>query len=589
MTHLDPEPPTDRMTIEAAFGAVLDASRDGILVNEAVRDDGRIVDFRQVVANLPAAELMGHPVEAVLSTSMLELFPGMADTGLFEHCCEVVETGRPWESEYRYDRDGLDGWYRATFVPLGDGVVVAFRDVSDDRRRQLELELRASHDDLTGLPNRSVLHDLVREALGRTDLTRGRVTVLFIDLDRFKVVNDGLGHAVGDVLLHHMAVRLRGALRQGDHLVRFGGDEFVVVMAEPDRHRAIHEAATRLCAVVSEPLEVMGRTLRTTASIGVAAARSAEDDPAVLVRNADAAMYEAKAARGDGVAVFTERLRRTTKDRLELELDLAVGLTRGEVEVHYQPLVDLGTGDIIGAEALARWHHPDRGLVMPEQFLPMAEDSGLVTNLGDEVGRSVIDQARRWLGGPQPLSLTIAVNCAAAQLCRPGWAAELLDALDAAGVAGQHLAVEVTESGLVRDPATARAALEELAEAGVGIGLDDFGTGYSSLSHLRDFPVHAVKIDRSFVAGIDVSVRDRELVAAVIAMARSLGKLTVAEGVETAAQAEVVTELGADFGQGWLWSAALPAGEFAALARSGTAAATPGRPHTTGTVAARSC
>jgi diguanylate cyclase (GGDEF)-like protein/PAS domain S-box-containing protein len=433
------------------------------------------------------------------------------------------------------------------------------------------LRHRVLHDSLTGLPNRLSFVDSLRDALRRSTASGSPVGILFLDLDHFKLINDSIGHHAGDELLQAVAPRLRAHLRPGDLVARFGGDEFGVLvdrLSDEDEALAI---ADRVAGAFSEPYSMGGADHFVTASIGIAIARPIGSEPAdaeLLIRDADAAMYRAK-ERGRGrCELFDAEMRAHALRRLETERELRHALDRDELELHYQPLVGLGSGEIVGLEALVRWRHPERGLLDPGEFVSVAEDSGLIESIGRWVQETACRQALGWHElRPDQRPLDVAVNLSARQVAHRDLAATVREILARTGLDPVNLRLEVTESVLVEESASATATLEELSEIGVRLVLDDFGTGYSSLAYLNRFPFDALKIDRSFVEGLGVEQERTAIVEAVIGMARALSLDAIAEGVENEAQLSELRRLGCDYAQGHLFSRPLTAEKVTSLLR----------------------
>lgn len=552
---------------QALLAGVLNSSHDGIMAFRSIRDEGaQIVDFEWMVVNPAAERIVGRSASELVGERLLVEMPGNAETGLFDRYVEVVESGRPYTVEHRYDHEGLDSWFLTTAVRLDDGFTVTFRDVTQHKQLQAALEHQALHDPLTGLPNRLLLESRIAHALDR--LQRGAVSlaVLFIDLDRFKVLNDSLGHTAGDALLSEFGRRLRDVARPGDTIARFGGDEFVVLCEDLLNDYDADRVARRFLEVTAAPIEIQGREISITASVGVATAHASDVDPTSLIRDADAAMYRAKANGRARVEFFDAALRSEVVARLDIEVELRHAISHGELSVLYQPIVSVSDQRIVAVEALVRWQHPEHGLLAPDRFLPIAEETGLVVPLGAWVLEEAIAQFAHWresLGDQAPRS--VCVNLAAAQLAMPSLVDVVAEALARAGVEPEALCLEVTETALIRDPVTAEMTLHALAARGVQIALDDFGTGYSPLSYLQRFPVDFIKIDRSFIDGLGHSTGDRAVVAAVIALATTLGKTTVAEGIETARQLDVLQELGGGLMQGYYFSPPISSEELTAM------------------------
>ena len=422
------------------------------------------------------------------------------------------------------------------------------------------------HDPLTNLPNRTLFLDRLAQALGRARRRRRGVSVAFLDLDGFKVVNDGLGHDAGDELLVDVARRLEAAIRPGDTVARFGGDEFVVLCEELDDPGAEVQAveiAQRLMDSLSHPFSVRANETFVGSSVGVALSHHGEDRAEDLLRDADAAMYEAKALGKQRVVLFDDALRERALAQHATFNALHRAIDRDELRVFYQPLISLRTGDVIGAEALVRWQHPERGLVPPSEFIPLAEQSDLIERLG----MWVLDHAARFAAANQPAvgSFSVSVNLAARQLAAEGLAGRVGDVLRRHGLAPECLCLEITESVLMRDADATVGVIDQLQALGVRVSIDDFGTGYSSLAYLKRFPVDSVKIDRSFVDGLPDDPGDRAIVTAVVSLAHALGLDVVAEGVETPEQLAELVALGCDQAQGYYFAKPLPVADLGAL------------------------
>jgi diguanylate cyclase (GGDEF)-like protein/PAS domain S-box-containing protein len=457
-------------------------------------------------------------------------------------------------------------WYETTLLPQRDDtgdvthVIVMSRDVTARKMAEDALVRAAARDPLTGLANRSALLEVLHHAIESSEDSRLTTAVLLIDLDRFKLVNDSLGHAVGDRLLCLAAERIRQNVRPEDLVARHGGDEYVVVMRDLTDPAEAVGVSLRIVEAFRQPLLSGETELSTTASVGISvtAPTRVTIDANDLIREADTAMYVAKANGRDGVSVFDETLRLEVDDRLRIENQLRGALGRGELAMWYQPEVHLRSGRIRSAEALLRWHHPSGEVLPAARFIDVAEDSGLIAPIGAWVLNEVVRQSAVWTDR----EVIIRLNLASRQLNDP----DLLGAFDRAVARHQAradlLCVEITETTLLHDTPTATRNLKGLTARGVKVALDDFGTGYASLTYLRRYHIDVVKLDRSFVTDIDTSPRDQRLAAAVVAMAQQLDIRVTAEGVETRAQADVVRKLGCSGAQGYLWSPAVPPDEF---------------------------
>jgi diguanylate cyclase (GGDEF)-like protein len=423
---------------------------------------------------------------------------------------------------------------------------------------------QAFHDALTELPNRALFLDRLEQALVRQGRRSALTAVLFLDLDRFKWINDSLGHAAGDQLLVQVAERLGNATRPGDSVARFGGDEFVVLCDDLDGEWEALTIAKRLESALSNHFCVEGRDITVSASVGIATTASATGATAdSLLRDADAAMYRAKERGRNRIESFQGGMRARAVERLEVESDLRRALERGELRVHYQPVVRLAGAAMVGVEALVRWQHPERGLVPPGEFIPVAEETGLIQPLGAFVLRESCRQVATWnRANPERVPLSVAVNLSARQMSASDLTRLVLTALNESGLEPGLLCLEITESVLMEDVTASRNVLMSLKELGVRLGIDDFGTGYSSLLYLRRFPVDILKVDRSFVSGLGQNSEDGAIVAGVLGLAHALGVGAIAEGVEEPEQADKLAALGCELAQGFLWSKPLAAEEL---------------------------
>ena len=456
--------------------------------------------------------------------------------------------------------------------PAVQGVVVAVRDATHRRLADEALVHSALHDPLTGLPNRALLLDRLGHALARANRSLGQTTLLFLDLDNFKVVNDSLGHMAGDLLLIELAHRLKASVRAGDTVARFGGDEFAVLLEDvADVDEAVAKAE-RLAVALRQAMDLDGREVRPDVSIGVAISNGRDDLPDDLLRRADLAMYQAKSAGKGRCSVFEPAMQARADARLELETGLRQALERGDLRIHFQPILALDDGHISGFEALVRWARPGDGLVPPSEFVPVAEDTGLIVPLGYWVLGEACRQLHEWhCRYPSSRQVGVSVNVSPRQLRHPELVPDIARIIRASGVDPTLVTLEITESALVQDAEETTRVLHQLKAVGVQLAIDDFGTGYSSLSYLRRLPVDTLKIDRSFVNGLGESDRDDAIVRGILELAGTLHLTTTAEGIETDAQLATVRRLGGVSGQGFLFARPLvPEDVEVLLSRSDT-------------------
>ncbi len=430
-----------------------------------------------------------------------------------------------------------------------------------------QLEHAATHDALTGLPNRVLLADRLAQATAQSERYSRGFAVLVVDLDRFKSINDSLGHIAGDDMLKEVAKRLSQLLRKADTLARLGGDEFVLVLNEISGPRDAESVASKVLASMADPVELSGLEVQISASIGISVFPEDGVDAETLLQHADAAMYHAKKNGRNSFQFFAPVMNVFARERLELESGLRRALVQKEFELHYQPKVDVDSGRIDSAEALIRWHHPKRGLTAPSGFIPIAEETGLIVPIGEWVLYEACRQARAWqTNGMRPLR--IAVNLSATQFKQKSLVTTVREALAAAGLDPGYLELELTESAVMQDPESSIQVLRQLSGLGVRISVDDFGTGYSSLSYLRRLPLDKLKIDRSFIREVAASRDDAEIVRAIVSLAHSLHLKVIAEGVETEEQLTFLRGLGCDQYQGFHCSPPVPADEFETMMRA---------------------
>jgi diguanylate cyclase (GGDEF)-like protein len=456
---------------------------------------------------------------------------------------EVMTAGRIFEWTYRPH-------------PASGAVHLFAAEVTGRRLMEEQLRHGALHDALTDLPNRLLFMERLEHVVQRARRREGSLfAVLFLDLDRFKVINDSLGHHIGDELLIALADRLRVCVRVEDTVARFGGDEFAILVESISDVSDATRVAERIHETLSAPIELEGFRLVTSASVGIALGASAEELPTDLLRNADVAMYRAKAAGPGRFEVFDRGMHVAALGRLQMETELRYALERGELVLQYQPVVEIATGRIASLEALIRWRHPERGWLQPAAFIPLAEETGMVRPIGAWVLHEACRQLVAWREG---LALaappSIAVNISTRQFARDELMEQVQNALLESGLAAGALCLEITESAMMDNVEAGVGLLQRLKELGVGVCVDDFGTGYSSLSYLHRFPLDEVKIDRSFVSRMIQEKGTRQLVRTMTTLAHSLGARSVAEGVETVDELELLREMGADFAQGFLFS-----------------------------------
>jgi len=450
--------------------------------------------------------------------------------------------------------------------PAVGALVLNMRDVTERRELENQLIHEAFHDTLTGLANRALFTDRVGQALQRRAGSEFRIAVLFLDLDGFKETNDSQGHAAGDAMLVEVARRLLGAVRPEDTVARLGGDEFAVLIGclHDDEENNARAVAERIRATLSAPFAIDNQPAFIRASIGIAYADSGAEDAGQLLRNADLAMYRAKAAGEGGYVLYNPTMHAALVDRLQVAADLRVGLERGHFELYYQPEVDMNGGDILGFEALIRWHHPERGLVPPDQFIPLAETTGLIRPLGQWVLEEACRQAALW-SQAMGRQIGMAVNVSSHQLGQSDFLAVVANALSSTGIVPGQLCLEMTESVLMNDTEDILTLLNQLKDLGVRLAIDDFGTGYSSLSYLHRFPFDTLKIDRSFVERVTSPSGEATLARTIVQLGHGLGVTTIAEGLENRAQYEALRRIGCNIGQGFLISKPVPADQATEL------------------------
>jgi diguanylate cyclase (GGDEF)-like protein/PAS domain S-box-containing protein len=534
-----------------------------------------VIDSRGVIqyANPTATKVLGYPPEGLLGIE-LESITFQADYPRVDSLSQQLRDGAEHSAEFELRLRHQDGSWRylqtaasalLETAPRG-AVVLTLMDITARKRTEQRLAHQALHDPVTGLANRALFMDRLEQALETSRRERASLAVMFLDLDRFKVINDTLGHSVGDHLLIAVAQRLSHHLPVGSLLARFGGDEFAVLLDNAGDAHAISQAAAQLVQSLGRPLQLAGHEVVVSASVGVAVDTMRTAHASDLLRNADVALYQAKRAGGGTYQLFDQEVDRLSTERLDLEADLRRALERQEFEIYYQPDVDLQTGRISGAEALIRWHHPSRGLCPPVEFIPLAEETGLILPIGDWVLQTACSQARSWrgmLGSGE--SFVVSVNLSARQFEQAELVDRVAEVLSSPGIDPTSIKLEITESVLMQDTNATLRSLARLRELGVRLAVDDFGTGYSSFSYLRRFPVDTVKIDQSFVRELGQDRAAGAVVEAITRIAHVLSMDVTAEGIETEAQLEQARELGCDRGQGYLFAKPQPAAAITQL------------------------
>jgi diguanylate cyclase (GGDEF)-like protein/PAS domain S-box-containing protein len=525
-------------------------------------------------ASESVAQMVGRKGDALLGGSFADLVH--ADDLAVVHA--AATHGEPGEIVFRL-RNRFGEW-RHLEAHVTDlradrqvrGVVFNARDITERVRLEEQLTRQAFNDSLTGMANRALFRDRLEQALARSERSRGVLAVLLVDLDGFKQVNDSLGHDAGDQLLQAVAERFVDDVRPSDTLARLGGDEFAVLIDGAHGTQAV-AVASRLLSALAEPIWIAGRELSIGASIGIALHPGGPGRSEELLRHADVAMYAAKEAGRGRFELFHHDMARELGELLGLEHELRLGLQRGEFALHYQPEVDLANGEIVGVEALVRWNSPRRGLVPPDRFIHVAETTGLILGLGEFVLREACSQTAEWRrDGLLPERFTTWVNLSGRQLSAGGLARTVEAALEEAGLPADCLGLEVTETALVQEGTAgdrARAELRQLHEEGVRIAIDDFGTGFSSLGQLRQFPVDMIKVDRSFIQGVEEEAKDAAITANLVTLAHALGLLAIAEGIESGGQLASLRGLGCDLAQGYLFARPLPPSEARSVLAGG--------------------
>jgi diguanylate cyclase (GGDEF)-like protein len=577
---------------QATYAAASEASLDAFFVLSTVRDDdGAIADFIVEETNSRAAQVTGIPRDQMRGRLLSALLPFYRINGMYEELVEVVVQGRPVQTEWQAKTWPTSGrWLRREIVPVDGGAVATVRDITDRKLAEERIRHMAHHDELTGLPNRNLIRDRLDQAVKSAQRKGGHLALAFVDLDGFKLVNDGLGHNAGDELLKVVGSRMQACLRRNDTLGRLGGDEFVILLPDvSDDLLAVTPVLEKIRQAVSEPVLIKDQAVQVSCSMGVATYPRDGLDPATLMMNADAAMYRAKDLGSNNFQFYTREMNASVEEKLmlleglrkaldatlaadargpdgRLEEPPAAGSPAGRFHLLYQPKIDLRTGRVFGVEALIRWRHPEHGLIPPPRFIGLAEESGMIVAIGEWVLRTACRQAQAWRAAGLD-TLAVSVNVSARQFEEKRLVERIAASLEDSGLPPSSLELEVTESLLMRDLNQAVERMRELKAMGVSLSIDDFGTGYSSLSALKSFPISTLKIDKSFVRDLATSADDQAIALAVISLGHRLHLRVIAEGVETEEQREFLRQNECDEMQGYLFSPPVPPERIADMLR----------------------
>lgn len=557
----------DRDAERLLFRAMIDQVPDYLFVKDT--------ESRFLLANRAVAADLGRRPEELIGLTDFDFHQPSHARKFYADEQRLIHSGEALIDieDLVVDFEGKEKWFATSKVPLRDGqnriigLVGVCRDITDRKQAEEQMHFMALHDALTGLPNRTLFMDRLTQGIGISDRTGQQLTAAFIDLDNFKTVNDSLGHNAGDALLKVVAQRMVGAVRSSDTVARFGGDEFVILLVDQDKHHSAPMAVLeKIRLAIAEPVLIKGQSFRVTGSIGVAGYPGDGVDAETLLLNADIAMYEAKANGRDNFQFYTKGIDEAARERRLLREHLLDAVSNNEFTLVYQPQVDLATGGIFAVEALVRWNHPTLGEISPVKFIPLAEEDGLIVALGSWVLREACRQNKAWQDdGLVPI--TVCVNVSAHQMSEGDWVKRVTDTLRETGLEPRYLELELTESMLMHDVHQAVAVMQELQSLGVNFAIDDFGTGYSSLSALKNFPVVRLKIDRSFISNLTNDGDDQNIAKAVIQLGQNLNMRVIAEGVETAGQLAFLQENHCNEAQGYHFSRPLPPGEIATLLR----------------------
>ncbi len=522
---------------------------------------------RIIAINPAMTELTGYTLDELLGKNPSLLASGHTPPQTYEAMWHALAQHGYWQGELtdrRKNGEIYPKWASISVVHDSNGEVVnyvsSFSDISDRKASEERIFHLAHHDTLTGLLNRFSLNERLQQAVAQAKRNNEKLAVMFIDMDRFKVINDTLGHHVGDALLVEVAERLRASVRDSDIVARLGGDEFVVVLTSVDTGSLITTIAQKIVHNLATPYQVLDHELRTSPSVGIASFPEDGNQASVLMKYADAAMYHVKAQGRNNFQFFSAEMSAAAHEGMELERDLRLALDKGELTLHYQPKIEAEDGRVSGIEALIRWNHPARGLVSPNLFIPIAEQIGMVSMLGDWVLDEACRQLALWRNSG--LRLKMAVNLSALQLRDPKLVMTLQQLMERHSISNDELELEVTETAAMTNAEHAIALMQAISARGISLAIDDFGTGYSSLAYLKSFPIQTLKLDRTFVRDIGEDENGTAICKATISLAHSLGLKVVAEGVETALQKEFLVRHHCNTLQGNLFSPPLPADEI---------------------------